>query len=162
MAFGYLGTLLLSYVDDGTATLDDPLSRWLPDDDLPSEDEVTLRMLVQNTSGYPDYVRDETFVERFLADPFAQWAPDELLDVAFSTPTPYPPGTAWNYSHTNHVILGRALEAIGGAPLGDLITGRIIEPLGLADTAPASSPEVPAPVMHSYSTERGVFEETTY
>ena len=60
------------------------------------------------------------------------------------------------------MILGQALEAIGGEDLGTLITDRIIKPLRLKDTAPALSPEVPAPIMHSYSTERSVFEETTF
>jgi D-alanyl-D-alanine carboxypeptidase len=162
IAFGYMGTLLLTYVDDGEASLDDPVSRWLPDADLPSADEVTLRMLVQNTTGYPDYVRNDSFVDTFLDDPFREFTPDQLLEIGFSTPVLYPPGTAWSYAHTNYVILGQALEAIGGDDLGNLITSRILEPLDLDDTAPALTPEVPAPVMHSYSTERGVFEETTF
>ena len=161
VAFGYMGTLLLHYVETGEASLDDPLSKWLPDRDLPAADEVTLRMLVQNTSGYADYVRADAFVDQFLADPFAVWTPDRLIEIAMATAPFYPPGTAWSYAHTNYVLLGEALEAIGGDDLGALLTEHVIAPLGLTDTAPALTPDVPDPVMRSYSTERGVFEETT-
>jgi CubicO group peptidase (beta-lactamase class C family) len=64
-----------------------------------------------------------------------QWVAHEI-----SSPPHYPPGTAWSYAHTNHVILGQALEAIGGEKLGTLITDQIIKPLHLKDTAPALSP----------------------
>ena len=161
VAFGYMGTLLLHYVETGEASLDDPISKWLPDRDLPAADEVTLRMLVQNTSGYADYVRADAFVDQFLADPFAVWTPDRLIEIAMATAPFYPPGTAWSYAHTNYVLLGEALEAIGGDDLGALLTAHVIAPLGLTDTAPALTPDVPDPVMRSYSTERGVFEETT-
>ncbi len=161
VAFGYMGTLLLHYVETGEASLDDPISKWLPDRDLPAADEVTLRMLVQNTSGYADYVRADAFVDQFLADPFAVWTPDRLIEIAMATAPFYPPGTAWSYAHTNYVLLGEALEAIGGDDLGALLTEHVIAPLGLTDTAPALTPDVPDPVMRSYSTERGVFEETT-
>jgi CubicO group peptidase (beta-lactamase class C family) len=60
------------------------------------------------------------------------------------------------------MILGQALAAIGGDDLGSLITQEIIKPLHLKDTAPALSPDVPAPVLHTYSTERGPIEETTF
>ena len=161
VAFGYMGTLLLRFVEEGKATLDDPISTWVPDSGLPGADEVTLRMLVQNTSGYADYVRTDAFVDKFLADPFAAWTPQELIDIGMATPPSYPPGTAWSYAHTNYVILGEALEKIGGHDLGALLTDHIFRPLGLADTAPALTPDVPAPVLRSYSTERRVFEETT-
>jgi CubicO group peptidase (beta-lactamase class C family) len=162
VAFGYMGTLLLRLVEDHKATLDDPVSKWLPDTDLPSADKVTLRMLVQNTSGYPDYISNDGFEKPFEVNPFAPWTPQQLIDIGLSIPPYYPPGTAWNYAHTNYVILGQALEAIGGEKLGRLIADQIIKPLHLKDTAPVLSPDVPAPIMHSYSSERGPFEETTF
>jgi CubicO group peptidase (beta-lactamase class C family) len=162
VAFGYMGTLLLRLVEDGKAALDDPISKWLPDTDLPTANNVTLRMLVQNTSGYPDYVRNDGFEKPFDANPFAQWTPQQLIDVGLSTPPYYPPGTAWSYAHTNYMILGQALAAIGGDDLGSLIADQVIKPLHLKDTTPARSPDMPAPILHSYSTERGPFEETTF
>jgi len=74
----------------------------------------------------------------------------------------YDPGTAWSYAHTNYVILGEALAAAGGKPLGDLLTERVIEPMGLTDTVPVLTPAMPEPVLHTFSTERDLFEETTF
>lgn len=162
VAFAYMGTLLLLMAEEGIVELDDPVSTWLPDLDVPGVDTVTLKMLAASTSGYPDYVLDDTFVDSFLEDPFRQISPAELLDYAFATPPWYAPGTAWNYAHTNYVILGEALSAAGGAPLGDLLSEWVIEPMGLRSTAPVLDPLVPEPVLHTFSTERGVFEETTF
>ena len=54
VAFTYMATLVLQLVDQGVVRLDDPLATWLPE--LPDADRVTLRMLVNMTAGYPDYV----------------------------------------------------------------------------------------------------------
>jgi D-alanyl-D-alanine carboxypeptidase len=162
VAFGYMGTLLLLMNENGEVGLDDPVSKWLPDLDLPNADKVTLAMLAYSTSGYPDYVPNDTFVNAFLNDPFKQFTPQDLIDIGLSTPPWYEPGTAWNYAHTNYVILGEALAAAGGKPLGDLLTERVIETIGLTDTAPVLTPAMPEPVLHTFSTERGVFEETTF
>jgi D-alanyl-D-alanine carboxypeptidase len=162
VAFAYMGMLLLLFDESGKASLDDPVSKWLPDLDLPNADQVTLEMLVQNTSGYPDYVPNDALLDAFYADPFQQFTPQDLIDIGLSMPPWYEPGTAWSYAHTNYVILGEALAAIGEDDLGTLFQERIIDPMGLEDTAPALTPEVPEPVLHSFSTERDVFEDTTF
>jgi len=162
VAFGYMGTLLLLMNENGEVSLDDPVSKWLPDLALPNADKVTLAMLADSTSGYPDYVPNDTFANAFLDDPFKGFTPKDLIDIGLSTPPWYEPGTAWNYAHTNYVILGEALAAAGGKPLGDLLTERVIETIGLTNTAPVITPGMPEPVLHTFSTERDVFEETTF
>ncbi|MDQ2652875.1 MAG: beta-lactamase family protein, partial [Chloroflexota bacterium] len=107
----YMSTLLLQFVDDGLISLDDPIGKWLPD--LPEADAVTLRMLANMTSGYPDYVQNTTFQKAFYDDPFAIYDSQQLIDYGLSTPRVFAPGENWDYSHTNYVILGLALEQIG-------------------------------------------------
>lgn len=68
VGFAYLGTLLLVLADDGEVSLDDTVASLLPDLDVPNADRVTLEMLANNTSGYPDYVRMDAFVDAFLVD----------------------------------------------------------------------------------------------
>jgi len=162
VAFAYMGTLLLLFDESGEASLDDPVSKWLPDLDLPNADDVTLEMLARSTSGYPDYVPDDAFLDAFIDDPFQQFTPQDLIDIGLSTPPWYEPGTAWSYAHTNYVILGEALAAIGGDDLGTLLQERVIDPMGLEGTAPALTPAVPEPVLHTFSTERDVLEDTTF
>jgi len=162
VVFAYLGQLLLLMTDTGQVSLDDPVSKWLPDLQLPNADTVTLGMLARNTSGYPDYVAAPAFVDAFESDPFKEYTPQDRLAYAFATPPLYPPGTAWSYAHTNYLILGQALEAAGHLPLGDLLTDQVITPMGLTDTRPVLTPDLPAPVLHTFSTERGKLEETTF
>ena len=170
VAFTYMATLLLQLVDQGVVRLDDPLATWLPD--LPDADRVTLRMLVNMTAGYPDYVQNAQFNKDIYAHPFQQWTPQQLTAIGLSTPRMFAPGTNWDYSHTNYMILGRALERITGKPLATLMRDNIFAPLGLNNTEGSSTPAIPAPVLHAFSSERrevlGIapatrfYEETTY
>ena len=122
-AYGFtlMSTLLMVLVDDGEVTLEDTLSNWFPG--LPQADEVTLRDLAQMTSGYADYVYQPELLEGFSLDPYRQWTPDELIEIAMSAPMHFDPGTNWAYSHTNYVILGRVLEEVTGMPLDPRCSG---------------------------------------
>jgi CubicO group peptidase (beta-lactamase class C family) len=148
----YVATALLQLVDDGTVGLDDPLSTVMPE--LADADRVTLRMLANMTAGYPDYVPNQQFQDTLYADPFRQWTPEELIRIGLSMPRVFPPGTNWDYSHTDYVILGLALERIADQPLDRLIQVGILDPLGLTGTRAFSTPEITPPVLHAYSSER--------
>lgn len=91
VAISYVSTLLLQLVDEKEVSLDDTVSKWLPD--IPHADRVTLRQLAQMTSGYVDYVIGNTeFAEALYAAPFRNWTPEELLAFATSKPLLYEPG----------------------------------------------------------------------
>lgn len=152
VAISYMTTLLLRLVDQGVVGLDDPIARWLPD--LPDADRVTLRMLANMTSGYPDFVQNDQFNAAFYADPFRAWTPEEQIEIGLSTPRTFEPGTNWDYSHTGYVILGRALERIGDAPLDRQLREQVLDPLGLTATVADQTSAIPTPVLHAYSSER--------
>lgn len=161
VAISYVATLLLRLVDEKKVRLDDKLSTWLPD--VPHADRVTLGQLAQMTSGYPDYVLgNEEFDNTFYADPFKQWTTDELLAQVVSRPLLYPPGTNWNYAHTNYLMLGKALEKVTGLEMPKLLQDKVLGPLGLSQTANSDTPEIPPPVLHAFSAERGRYEDTTF
>jgi CubicO group peptidase (beta-lactamase class C family) len=169
VAFSYLSTLLMEFVDEHKVTLDDPVGRWMPD--LPEAGQVTLKMLVNNTSGYPDYEQNPTFVAEQYANPLRQWTVDERLALAFASPMLYPPGTNWSYAHTNMMILGVILSKIGGKPLETLLSQKVLGPLGLHNTVASQTASIPNPALHAFSSERRVtfgippsvpfYEETT-
>jgi D-alanyl-D-alanine carboxypeptidase len=160
VAISYLGTVLLQLVDEEVVELDDTIDAWLPE--LPAADRVTLRMLANSTSGYVDYVPMDSFLDAVEKDPFRAWTTDELIDMATDEPLLYEPGTNWNYSHANFVILGEALAAITGTPVDELIRERIVEPLGMQSTESHQTAEIPEPVLHAYNSERGTYEESTF
>jgi CubicO group peptidase (beta-lactamase class C family) len=153
VAISYVSTLLLRLVDQGKVSLDDTLSTWLPD--VPHSDRVTLGQLAQMTSGYVDYVIGNTeFSKALYQDPFRQWEPDQLLGYATSQPLLYEPGTNWNYAHTNYVLLGKALEKATGEQMPQLLADEVLKPLGLTNTANSFTPQIPAPVLHAFTSER--------
>jgi D-alanyl-D-alanine carboxypeptidase len=160
VAISYLGTVLLQLVDEGAVGLDDTIDAWLPD--LPSADRVTLRMLANSTSGYIDYVPLDSLEDSLKKDPFRAWTNDELIKMSTAEPLLYEPGTNWSYSHANFVILGKALSAITGKPVDELIRERIIEPLGMKGTESYQTAEIPEPVLHAYSSFRGTYEESIF
>ena len=140
---------------------------------MPNADRVTLGQLAQMTSGYVDYVIGNTEFEKALyEDPFRQWEPDQLLGFATSRPLLYEPGTNWNYAHTNYVLLGKALEKATGEDMPKLLEDKVLRPLGLTNTANSFTPEIPAPVLHAFTSERRAalkipggtpfYEESTY
>src|SRR5256714_4725723 len=77
VAFSYLGTLLMEFVDEHKAKLDDTIDHWMPT--LPEANKVTLKMLTNQTSGYPDYETDPKWLAAFIADPFHIWTFDEPM-----------------------------------------------------------------------------------
>src|SRR5215208_3511273 len=160
VAISYLGTVLLQLVDEGVVDLDDTIDEWLPG--LPASDQITLRMLADSTSGYVDYVPMDSFLDALAKDPFRAWTTGELIDMSTDEPLLYKPGTNWSYSHANFVILGEALAAITGKPVEELIRERIVEPLGMQGTESYQTAEIPEPVLHAYTSERGTYEESTF
>ena len=129
VAISYVSTLLLILVDEKKVSLDDKLSKWVPE--IPHTDRVTLRQLAQMTSGYTDYViGNAEFDAALYTDPFRQWEPEELLGFATSKPLLYAPGTNWNYAHTNYVILGMALEKATGEDDAGAVAGEGAWPAG--------------------------------
>ncbi|MFJ6777703.1 serine hydrolase domain-containing protein [Streptomyces yangpuensis] len=160
VAIPYLTTELLKLVDEGRVTLDDKLSRWRPD--LPQADAITLKMLASASSGYADYVTDKAFIAALYKDPFRSWTGEELVRIAVSRPMARPPGSGFAYSHANWVLLGDIISRVEQRPLGEVMRENVLEPMGLTHTAISSRAEIPAPVLHGFDNERGVFEDSTY
>ena len=173
VAISYVSTLLLVLVDEKKLALDDKASKWVPE--IPHSDEVTLRQLAQMTTGYTDYVIGNAEVDAMLyTDPFRQWTPEELLQTVTAKPLLYPPGTNWNYAHTNYLILGLALEKATGKRMSDLMQEKVLGPLGLTNTTDPGpgAPTIPEPALHAFTSERrsqlGIpagtrfYEESTY
>ncbi|MEC4570722.1 serine hydrolase domain-containing protein [Streptomyces virginiae] len=160
VAIPYMTTELLKLVDEGKVALDDKLSRWRPD--LPHADEITLKMLASASSGYADYVTDKAFIAALYENPFRHWTGEELVRIAVSRPMARPPGSGFAYSHANWVLLGDIISKVERRPLGEVMRENVLEPMGLTATAISSKADIPAPVLHGFDNERGVFEDSTY
>jgi D-alanyl-D-alanine carboxypeptidase len=111
----FVAGLVVQLAARGVLSLDDRLDRWVPD--FPGARRITLRQLLNHTSGLDDYVTDGRFLaaERRRGEEF-EWAPRQLLRYV---PSPLaPPGERWNYSNANYLLLGLVVERATHRPLG--------------------------------------------
>ncbi|MGK5683508.1 serine hydrolase domain-containing protein [Actinoplanes sp. URMC 104] len=145
----FVSVVALQLVGQGKLRLDDTVERWLPGL-VPGGSAVTVRMLLNHTSGLFDFAADETFLARFLADPTRRWTPRELVAVANRHPPTFPPGGGWAYSNTGYVLAGLIVEKASGRDLERLVEQRILRPLRLSATAFPTTPRIAGYHAHGY------------
>jgi CubicO group peptidase (beta-lactamase class C family) len=134
----FTAAAVLLLAQEGKLTLDDPVSKYLPD--LTRAKEVTIRMLLSHTSGYQDYWPEDYVMTSMMVPTNAQ----HILDVWAKRSLDFAPGTKWQYSNTNFVIAGRIVEQVSGTPLIDLLKKRIFLPLGMDNVYDTDASKLPA------------------
>ena len=157
----FMSTLLLMLEEQGRIDLDQKISRWFPN--LLGADQVTPRMLVADTAGYIDYVTVDDFVKLELAQPFRTFTDDELIHYSVRDgKMQFAPGTSQKYSHTDNVILGQVIERATHESIAELYEKNIFKPMGMRNTYFPSNEEIPGPVLHAFTKDRGIYEDCTY
>jgi D-alanyl-D-alanine carboxypeptidase len=129
----FTSVLALQQVDRGRLNLDAPVEKYLPGV-VPNGKNITVRMLLNHTSGLFSYTGDPDFFTELAKDPQHVWTEKELLDVAFKHQPNFAPGTSWSYSNTNYTLIGLILQKQTGKSLADLVEQRIARPLHLTRT----------------------------
>ncbi|HWP63038.1 MAG TPA: serine hydrolase [Candidatus Binatia bacterium] len=124
----FTAALVLRLVGEGRIGLDDPVGPWLPDLDLPAG--ITVRMLLDHTSGLGDPFLEGAVDRELLADRSAVWTAGRFL-AALPKPR-FAPGRGWAYSNANYVVLGLLVERLTGRPYAALLRSTFFEPLGLS------------------------------
>jgi D-alanyl-D-alanine carboxypeptidase len=139
-------TAILMLADQGKLRLDDPIGRYVKG--VPSGNQITLRQLAAMRSGLHDYT-DETN-PKLPQQPSRQWTPRELLEIAFGHPLLFPPGSAFDYSNTNTVLLGVVVEKVSGQSLAFFIEQNILKQEGMTRTEFPAGAEFPSPHAQGY------------
>jgi D-alanyl-D-alanine carboxypeptidase len=162
--------LSLLLQEDGVWSLDDPLSKWLPEQSakFPSGDQITLRMMGQNHTGIPDYA-DWIIGDALKGESLDQaslekgYTPEEIVDYVVQNLEPsFAPGEGWEYSTTNFILLGMAIEKATGKPLDQLYQERIFDPLGMDHTFLLDGIPEAGSIVHGYYTlENGTVVDVT-
>lgn len=157
--------LALQLQEEGVWSLDDPLEKWLPDvaARIPNGDLITLRQLASNTSGVWDYA-DPLITAALNEDKLEQaYTHDELIDYIVENGEPsFAPGEGAQYSSSNFVLLGEAIEAATGETVANLYQARIFDPLGMDSSSLLEGvPEDGAIVNGYYTDELGQTTNTT-
>lgn len=124
----FTATVVLLLAHEGRLSLDDPLSRWLPD--LPPwSSQVTVAQAMHHVSGIPDYT--DLRVAAGVAEAEPRTLGDTLSDIATITDLKFPPGTRFEYSNSNYVLLSDVVRAVTDRPVEEVVRERVFEPLGL-------------------------------
>ena len=145
----FVVTSVLMLAEQGKLGLDDPIDRYVKG--VPNGDRITLRQLAQMRSGLYDY--SGYTIKNMPQQPFRQWTPHELLEIAFRHPPLFPPGKSFDYSNTNTVLLGLVVEKVSGQSLGSFIERNILEPEGMTQTVFPAGAEIPSPHSQGYFTD---------
>src|SRR5699024_4199200 len=126
------GATALSLVDSGDLSLDDTVGEWLPDLSA-AWHPVTLRQLLGQTSGVPDFGASPEFGEAVGESLTAAPQPEDLLAMAGDV-TEFEPGERYEYSNSNPFVTALMVEAATGENFADMLAERVLEPLGMDDT----------------------------
>ena len=147
----YVAAVALQLVHERRLDLDAPISRYLGREAwfsrLPNGTGITVRMLMNHTSGLVRYEFQEAFTRDLTASPDRSWKPAELLRYILDSTAPFAPGAGWEYSDTNYIVLGMIIETVTGKSLNDEIARRVLVPLRLAHTVPSDRRIIPGLVQ---------------
>jgi D-alanyl-D-alanine carboxypeptidase len=147
----FTAVVILQMVESGDLSLDATVGDLLPGlaAEFPDLAPLTVEQLLSMTSGVEDYLNvPDSVVAEIMADPMRVWEPEELIAAGIEAGVS-PPGTP-GYSTTNYIVLQLIAEAVGGAPLEDLIATMVTDPLAMENTylPPADDTTLPEPFTH--------------
>jgi D-alanyl-D-alanine carboxypeptidase len=157
-----VSTVALELVGEGKLSLSDTVERRLPGV-LSYGDKVNVRQLLNMTGGVADYQR--LLEPKILADAAVatrSYTPRELVAMIADRKPDFAPGTSWNYSSTNYILMGMIIERVTGHSLGHELEQRIFEPLGMRHTAlPLDTTEIAGSHANGYGEVDGELRDLT-
>lgn len=136
----------LQLIKEGRIRLDDKIEKYLGREPwfarLPNAKQITVRQLMNHTSGLVRYEFKEQFTKDLTANPAKVWKPAELVAYLLDEKPPFAAGEGWDYSDTNYIVLGMIIEKVTGKKFYDEANRRLIRPLKLTDTIPQDGPRL--------------------
>ena len=142
----FVATLTLQLVDEGVLRLDDPVTRWVTG--VPGVTGVTIRELLDHTSGIDDPFEHPPLLDALGAHPRTAWTPARVL--RYVGPRHFAPGRGWYYSNANYLLLGEIVQAATGQSVASLLRQRFLVPLGLSHTFLQGEQPVSGQAAHGY------------
>ena len=153
----------LQLIKEGRIGLDDKIEKYLGRETwfsrLPNAKDITVRQLMNHTSGLVRYEFKEQFTKDLTASPDKSWKPAELVAYLLDEKPPFAAGKGWDYSDTNYIVLGMIIEKVTGKRFYDEANRRLLKPLKLADTIPQDGPRLKG-VVQGYAGPNNPFGGT--
>jgi len=155
IAKAFNGAVTLHLVQQGRLGLDDTIGQRLPG--MPAAwAAVTVRQMLNHTSGLPDYTRSDGFAKQARTNPHGYVSPTGIIDWVRKDPLVFAPGSKYEYSNTDNIVVGLIAETVTGTTYGDLLQQIVFDPAGLGQTTfPTRRISLPSPFIHGYVVEPG-------
>lgn len=148
----FTATAVLLLQQEGKLSIDDPVSKYFPE--LTRSHDVTLRNLMTMTSGYEDFAPQDYIIPAWRHPVDS----NELVHQWAGKPLDFEPGTEWQYSNTNYVLVALIVQKVAGVPFAQFIRDRVLRPAGLLSGAEDGVPNM---VFNTY-TQRDKLQVTGY
>ena len=145
----FSGAVALHLVQQRLLGLDDTIGQRLPDFP-PAWASVTLRQMLNHTSGLPDYTRSKGFDEQLTTDPRGYVAPHTIIDWVRADGLEFTPGSRYQYSNTDNIVVALIAEAITGQSYSTLLSDIVFDPAKLRQTTFPTKIALPRPFIHGY------------
>lgn len=142
-------TMIMGQVQAGRLSLSTPLAQFYPN--LPNASRITVRMLLNMTSGLPEYTSDPRISNIIDNDPRHHWTRDEVLTGLGKAQ--FPPGARYEYTNTNYIALGGILERVTGTSIENNFQRMIARPSGMTSSTFIPNPAGTRQLAHPYVTE---------
>ena len=149
----FVAVATLQLVEEGVLQLDEKITQWLPStitDKIENANAVTLRQLLNHTTGIYDVIDDNNFYLSVLNDPTKKRSLEELAEFAYHKPAEFAPGDRASYSNTNTLLVSMIIEKVTGKAHDQVIRERIINPLELKNTHYISYEKLPPNTVQGY------------
>lgn len=151
VAKAFSGAVALNLVRAGRLGLDDTIAQRLPE--MPAAwGAVTVRQMLNHTSGLPDYTKSRGFANQVASDPGGYVSPGTVIDWVRSDPLEFRSGSRYEYSNTDNIVVALIVESITGASYADALQEIVFGPAGLRQTSLPSKLALPNPFIHGYIT----------
>lgn len=128
----FLAILTLQLVDEGTLALESTIDQWF--DGLPNGEKITIRHLLQHTSGIKNYQHNTEFNDKYWSDTIKEYTRDDFIEAGLAMPYNPEDFGSHNYSNTNSLILAEIIELITEQTIGQAFRQRIFEPVKMSNT----------------------------
>jgi len=154
IAKAFNGAVALHLVDEGRLGLDDAIGQRLTG--MPAAwAQVTVRQMLNHTSGLPDYTQSKGFAEQAKKNPRGFVSPQKIIGWVRKEPLEFGPGSKYEYSNTDNIVVGLIAEAVTGRSYGENLGDIVFRPAGLRETSFPTKPALPEPFIHGYVVEVG-------
>jgi len=154
----YCAAVVMQLVQSGKLNLDEKIEHWFGKDAwfprLPNGKDITVRMLMNHTSGLAEYYPLKGFMDRVHKEPDRAWKPEELIECVLDGQALFPAGKGWSYADTNFILVGMIVERITGNGIYTEEEKRLLKPLKLTRTIPSTARTLPGVIPGYASTSR--------